>query len=107
MRERGLKFYAQSQIWIDGIAVGIGMFGDGGKTSAVARLDFVPYDRYAADAPADPTMRLSHDEARDLMDALWGAGVRPSNGEGNTGQLGATQKHLEDMRTLVFKGRTE
>ncbi len=29
-------------------------------------------------------------------------GIRPSSGEGNAGQLGATEKHLEDMRKIVF-----
>lgn len=38
-----------------------------------------------------------------LMDALWSAGIRPSNGEGNVGQIGAMKAHLEDMRALVFK----
>lgn len=37
------------------------------------------------------------------MDALWSAGIRPSNGEGNVGQIGAMKAHLEDMRALVFK----
>ena len=41
--------------------------------------------------------------AKRLIDALWDAGVRPSNGEGSAGQLGATERHLEDMRKLVFE----
>ena len=51
-----------------------------------------------------PMMMLSDIDATTLMDALWSAGVRPSNGEGNVGQIGAIKAHLEDMRTLVFKG---
>lgn len=52
-----------------------------------------------------PMMILDDNEAVTLMDALWSAGVRPSNGEGNVGQIGAIKAHLEDMRTLVFNAR--
>lgn len=47
--------------------------------------------------------RLSADAAQRLMDDLWDAGVRPAEGAGSAGQLAATVRHLEDMRTLVFK----
>ena len=51
----------------------------------------------------EPALDLQPEEAQSLMDALWYAGVRPASGEGSTGQLAATERHLEDMRTLVFK----
>lgn len=35
------------------------------------------------------------------MDALYTAGLRPSDGYGSVGQLGATRAHLEDMRAVV------
>jgi hypothetical protein len=44
------------------------------------------------------TACLRWKEAQQLMDELWRCGVRPSSGEGNTGELQATQKHLDDMR---------
>jgi len=48
-------------------------------------------------------LSLSDSDAQQLSDALWEAGIRPSNGEGSTGQLAAVTAHLNDMRTLVFK----
>lgn len=54
-------------------------------------------------AIVEPSLRLDYEEAQLLMDDLWHSGVRPSEGIGNAGQLKATEKHLEDMRTLVFK----
>lgn len=48
---------------------------------------------------------LSQNSAQELMDELWHCGLRPSEGTGSAGQLSATQKHLEDMRTLVFEGK--
>lgn len=55
------------------------------------------------DMIGEPTLRLPADAARRLMDELWRLGVRPSNGEGSAGQLAATEKHLADMRRLVFE----
>lgn len=50
----------------------------------------------------EPTTVLGMAAAQQLMDGLWQCGLRPSEGTGSAGALAATQKHLEDMRTLVF-----
>lgn len=49
------------------------------------------------------TMRLRPDEAQFFMDELWRVGIRPTEGAGSVGQLAATERHLEDLRKLVFK----
>lgn len=55
------------------------------------------------EASITPTVcALSTTEAQILMDSLWDCGLRPSAGSGSAGSLAATQRHLEDMRTLVF-----
>lgn len=74
---------------------------------------FAPAKRFAAapltlveqtdDSLPQPTIRMRKQEGQQLMDALWDAGMRPSQGSGSEGSLAATQRHLEDMRTLVFK----
>jgi len=51
----------------------------------------------------EPTFRMSPAEAQVLMDSLWDCGLRPSEGTGSAGALSATQKHLDDMRKIVFK----
>ncbi len=51
-----------------------------------------------------PAAMISKENAMRLMDDLWRAGVRPSDGEGSTGQLAATQRHLADMKLIAFKG---
>ena len=53
-----------------------------------------------SDIPA--TLRLTADEAQVLMDDLWRAGTRPTEGAGSAGALAATERHLEDMRKLAF-----
>jgi len=48
-------------------------------------------------------LRLSDCQAQELMDRLWAAGIRPTEGKGSAGALAATERHLEDMRRLVFE----
>lgn len=50
-----------------------------------------------------PVTTLSPTAAQQLIDDLWDCGLRPSEGSGSAGQLAAVERHLEDMRTLVFK----
>ena len=50
-----------------------------------------------------PALRLGLMEAQTLMDDLWQSGLRPTEGTGSAGSLRATEKHLEDMRKLVFR----
>ncbi|MCP3885126.1 MAG: hypothetical protein GY700_06560 [Propionibacteriaceae bacterium] len=50
----------------------------------------------------EPTVRITRQQAQRLLDNLWDAGLRPKDGTGSTGQLAATEKHLEDMRSLAF-----
>lgn len=51
----------------------------------------------------DPTFCISMTEAQTLMDDLWNAGLRPTEGSGSSGSLRATEKHLADMRKIAFK----
>ena len=51
----------------------------------------------------EPTIRIGMNEAQTLMDDLWNAGLRPTEGAGSAGSLRATEKHLGDMRKIAFK----
>lgn len=50
----------------------------------------------------DPLVTMTDAEAQDLMDQLWSAGLRPTEGSGSAGSLAATERHLADMRRLVL-----
>ena len=50
-----------------------------------------------------PTLRIEDENAQTLMDDLWQAGFRPTEGSGSAGSLRATEKHLEDMRKIAFR----
>lgn len=52
-----------------------------------------------------PFMRLDFTAAQLLMDELWHCGLRPTEGSGSAGSLAATERHLQDMRKLVFEGK--
>ena len=80
---------------------------DGGEVVAIAQpmtLKTVSEDELCIEMPE--TMRLRPDEAQQFMDELWRIGIRPTNGTGSTGQIEAMQRHLDDMRTLVFRDAT-
>lgn len=50
-----------------------------------------------------PTLSMQDEQCQQLMDELWRVGFRPSEGSGSAGSLAATERHLADMRHLVFK----
>ncbi len=59
-------------------------------------------EHHSADM-CEPCIEITEKDAQGLMDALWSIGLRPANGEGMDAQVSAIKRHLEDMRTLVFK----
>lgn len=50
----------------------------------------------------EPTLVIKAEQAQQLIDELWAAGLRPNNGEGGLAQVDAIKAHLADMRALVF-----
>ena len=47
-------------------------------------------------------MQFTKPEAQMLMDALWAAGITPTE-HGSPGQLAATERHRDDLRKIAFK----
>jgi len=50
-----------------------------------------------------PFLTITPPMAQELMDDLWQCGIRPSEGSGSAGSLAATERHLHDMRAMVFR----
>ena len=84
----------------------------GGVEFSIRRTDLVSGRNYVLLNPEfsvledggeirEPSIRMSTDAAQTLMDDLWNCGIRPTHGHGSAGQLGATERHLEDMRRIV------
>lgn len=99
-----IEFLVHKSPWRSAIEILIAERDFEGELMAVARsVTLEKLTREEHGDQFDPTLRLETRAVQSLMDDLWRAGVRPSNGEGNVGQLAATEKHLEDMRKLVFE----
>ena len=71
-----------------------------GVFTNVTIVDFTQ-DDYGKDI--EPFARIDKEQAQLLMDDLWNCGIRPTEGTGSAGAMAATERHLEDMRRLVFK----
>jgi hypothetical protein len=78
----------------------------GEMTHSAAPVQMVPIERDDSVAfEAEPVAYLSRGAAQLLMNQLWVLGVRPKDAGDPPGALKATERHLEDMRRLVFDAR--
>lgn len=97
---RRIKFYAERQPWRQGVSIHAAVKNENGEFSVAQP---VVMTTTKAGELNQPFMVLETEEAQLLMDELWHCGLRPSEGTGSAGSLAATERHLEDMRRLVFK----
>lgn len=82
---------------------GISIFIDekrGDKFFSALPITMTECNPYESDF--SPIVLLKEHAAQKLMDDLWDCGLRPSESSDSAGQLAATQKHLTDMRQLIF-----
>lgn len=93
-----LEFFAERQDMGRTIALYVGA-NTGASRYAVKPVVFVTAEEGVLTPPA---MRLSIDAGQKLMDELWRAGLRPSEGTGSAGALAATERHLRDMQKIAF-----
>ena len=90
------KIRAQKLPWNSGVELVI-LSHDG--TSVCYQLMMC---KVVPESAIEPTVKIGITEAQVLMDDLWNAGIRPTEGTGSAGSLRATERHLEDMRRLIF-----
>ena len=72
--------------------------GNGGKT-----VKTIEWEETKAYAYRGPDCTMEETDAQALMDDLWSCGLRPSEGAGSAGSLKATQNHLADIKTILWK----
>lgn len=72
--------------------------GSGGHYAA-KKLELVQHEQNSA---IEPFIDIDKEEAQVLMDDLWDAGVRPTEGSGSAGAMKAVQDHLADMKRIAF-----
>lgn len=78
------------------------IFREAGEGMEIVQGDTIQFVRKGEAAPRTPTMVLQPEMLQALADGLAEVGYKPEQGF-TDGKLQATEKHLEDMRTLVFK----
>jgi hypothetical protein len=94
-----IKPFAMREPWMDSIAIALIQEDHHGNRYAAEPVEFSKVDRGAR---TEPTIRLQWEDAQRLVDELWACGIRPSQGIGSAGQLGATEKHLADMQKIAI-----
>lgn len=105
--ELGPKVNVLTQLvpWAGGLQflLTVGPRFPGDARYVATNITFHKFDEHDQGVALEPTFKVSPEAAQTLMDELWRCGLRPSDGTGSAGQLGATEKHLSDMRALVAK----
>ncbi len=100
---RGIKIRAQKAPWYDGVEILVihkDTSDSQGRLSVVIDVTFGEVEDPGMEI--EPTFHLDYTNAQLLIDDLWYCGFRPSEGTGSAGALKATEKHLDDMRKIVF-----
>lgn len=98
---RPLRFLVERRMSKRGFALNIARDVDANTVAVASELRF----RHVGDvALTQDLLLLSSAEAQHLMDELYRAGVRPTEAE-SPGQVAAMQRHLDDLRRLVFADR--
>ncbi|MDE2102491.1 MAG: hypothetical protein KGL39_34915 [Patescibacteria group bacterium] len=100
MLEQDLNFANAVQ---DGWTGGVEIFladKQPGRLAVVSGFQMTVYSE--GEAPKPMPIKLTRGAASRLMNALWAAGLRPTNELESIGQKEALQAHLADMRKLAF-----
>lgn len=100
MAANNFEFFVHKSMYKNGFEVGAFLNTDGQRWIAAPVCMSVLTPEMEG-MVINPLFSLTKDAARNLMDELWNAGVRPSNEAGSVGELAAVQAHLKDMRALV------
>ena len=87
---------AMATPWRQGVGIYIG--DREGKT----KVKDIVLEHAEEGCEMQPSWNLEMSNAQTLMDDLWHAGVRPTEGAGSAGAMRAVENHLGDLRKLVF-----
>ena len=81
---------------------------DNGKGERVILMhpEEVKYVEATASNAYDSLLRITREEAQQLIDELWQVGIRPTEGKGSAGALAAVEEHLKDERVNLGYSQT-
>lgn len=98
-----LSFKIGNQLWDDSVQIlACTLDGEGRIAHYVepVLLTLKPHER--GRMIENPTLRLDGDEARNLMGALWEAGIRPAGYQDSRAEVRRMEAHIEDLRRVAF-----
>lgn len=90
-----LRYRAVDIFWHEPISQG---HNHGGLVKAVLAME----PGIEGEMPQEATFSLSHEQARNLLDALIKAGVRPTSYVDEASRIQPMQAHIDDLRTLLM-----
>lgn len=102
MRDHRIEVRAERQVFRDRIAIYLVHRQEQHGSMAVALpLTFQVVEQ--GQLIGEPTIDMRIEDAQQLVDELWRAGLRPTDGTGSAGSLAATERHLKDMQRIAFQ----
>ncbi|HEV2746305.1 MAG TPA: hypothetical protein VGW34_03280 [Allosphingosinicella sp.] len=102
MHRAGFELHAHGKPWLREIDVFLLEWRDGTKRFFLQPGEGGGFGFVETREPERPSVSIDWEAARQLMDELWNAGIRPTEAVDNAGQLAATRGHLADMRAIAF-----
>jgi hypothetical protein len=90
---------AQASPWGCGVEIGVWRRINGGPVEVAV----VQWEAIADNAERKSLVTMRMQQAQVLMDDLWNAGIRPTEGAGSAGAMRAAQDHIADLRRVAFK----
>lgn len=97
------RLWAAMDWWGSGkLNIGCAQMSPGGTFAPV-----VTWEAHQEGRVIQPMLTLEKEEAQQLMDGLYAAGVRPTDGQRNAEAFAAQGAHLKDLQRLVFEMRPE
>lgn len=101
------RIFAERRPWSDAIYLDIAVrygLGNEKKSGIVSGLELTHFEDEAIATPIETTpIRLTTAEAQELANALWGAGIRPTDVVANQGEMERAKAHILDMQKTVEK----
>lgn len=103
MDTEGFKFFVRREAWSDRLNITAILESSNGRRVIMKPAVCWGLGDKDEGKMIEPVMTLERHEGQRLMDELWQAGLRPSEGSGSAGAFAAVQHHLDDMRKIVSK----
>ena len=99
MIKQGKEIRANAVEWrMGGVGIWLIDHDSEGRRTVAKPIEFEPF---VEGSLLEPALHLSPERAQLLIDDLWAAGFRPTQGRQSDGVTAAQASHLADMRAIV------